>query len=584
MKHKIAAVLVASALAAGCQSDSNKSEKADLIIGLGLQVNYETCNARLLLEQRVDRAYAVSLEKQNPFFAFAGKGNPTSLETCFENGEGLTEAQAMKDYLMAKYGVAEDRIVLEEESISTDTNAQNLLPILEEVSRTRNIKFVSESLVTSAYHNHRQSWQDGSDNSSVYYFNRDFGEGSFVDGENVYSSSELAEEKVWSNSEILTSATGSDHLNSARIIGDVSGNDMQDAVKVDFNTQLVFLAISTGEGFGEPQLLSTVFTAKHHVQLIDLTGNGLADLVGMNDTGDILVAINNGEQGFDNEVNWGNISAAVSTPATDDVKSVNASSTINVKPAPYNIAFGNVSGGEAADLIVFADNGTYVAANQENKFGTLTQIVADFGSQNLVDSESGEFFGGNDSDYPRFVADVTGNGAADIIAFGHTEIYVAVNDGEGNFSGRQTWLSDDAEGNGANFVAGTAYAELVLGVGWGPESYWGAQYPRGVADVNGNGRADIWAIGEHGVYVAWAADINDDGQADHFENLNSVWVYESKWRHNGENDTAYQQFTPYRGWERGVHPRVFGDVNGNGRADLVGFGENAVFVAVSENP
>ncbi|PSW22057.1 hypothetical protein C9I98_01985 [Photobacterium sanctipauli] len=584
MKHKIAAVLVASALVAGCQSD-NSTENADLIIGLGLQVNYESCNARLLLEQRVDRAYAVSLEKENPFFAFAGKGNPTSLETCFENGEGLTEAQAMKDYLMAEYGVAEDRIVLEEESISTDTNAQNLLPILDEISRTRNINFVSESLVTSAYHNHRQSWQDGSDNSSVYYFNRDFGEGTFVDGENVYSSSELAEEKVWSESTVLTSATGSDHYNSARIIGDVSGNKLQDAVKVDFATGQVFLATSTGEGFNEPQLLPTTFTATHLVQLIDLTGNGLADLVGMNDNGDILVAVNDGKQGFLDEVSWGKANGGVDPLESAQEENEEPSNPFPpVKPSDYNIAFGKVLGNDAADLVVFAVDGTYVGQNQGDSFGPLTKIVGDFGSENLVDIESGEKFEGNDSNYPRFVADVTGNGAADIIAFGHTEIYVSVNDGKGNFSERQTWLSDDAEGNGANFVAGTAFAELVLGVGWGPDSYWGAQYPRGVADVNGNGRADIWAIGEHGVYVAWSADINDDGAGDHFENLNSVWVYESKWRHNNENDTAYQQFTPYRNWERGVHPRMFGDVNGNGRADLVGFGENEVFVAVSENP
>ena len=115
MKLKLLSVLVTCALAVGCQSESDDlvipepKEQADLIIGLGLQVNYESCNARLLLEQRVDRAYQVSLTKNNPLFAFAGKGNPESLKSCFEYGEGLTEAQAMKNYLMQKYGVTEDR-------------------------------------------------------------------------------------------------------------------------------------------------------------------------------------------------------------------------------------------------------------------------------------------------------------------------------------------------------------------------------------------------------------------------------------------------------------------------------------------
>ena len=163
------------------------------------------------------------------------------------------------------------------------------------------------------------------------------------------------------------------------------------------------------------------------------------------------------------------------------------------------------------------------------------------------------------------------------------ECQASINDGYGAFSTRQTWLTNDAEGNGMNFVTDSNQVELVPGVGWG-DKRWSANYPRGVADVNGDGRADIWAIGEHGVYVAWSADIDRNGKGDHVENLNSVWVYESKWRHNGENNTRFQQFTAFRGWRIENNSRAFADVNGNGRADLVGFGDDAVFVAISEYP
>ena len=103
------------------------------------------------------------------------------------------------------------------------------------------------------------------------------------------------------------------------------------------------------------------------------------------------------------------------------------------------------------------------------------------------------------------VADVTGDGDgyADIVAYGHTAIYASINDGYGAFSAHQTWLTNDAEGNGMNFVTDSNQVELMLGVGWG-DKRWSANYPRGVDDVNGDGRADIWAIGEHGVYVAWS--------------------------------------------------------------------------------
>ena len=574
MKLKFLSVFVACALMAGCNDSDDDFvfipehpvEKVDLIIGLGLQVNYQSCNTRLLLEQRVDRAYQVSLEKENPLFAFAGKGNPTSLESCFASGTGLTEAQAMKDYLMAKYNVPADRIILEEQSISTDENAKYLIPILERLSAERGIEFVSKSLVTSGYHNHRQSWKDGTDNSSVFYFNRDFGGNTFVDGVNVYDASVLAEEAVWNKSATLISASGNTVATTARIIGDVSGDALQDVVKVDYATGTVHLALSTGQAFSTPVTLEHTFSARHQVQLTDLSGDGKADLVGLADNGDIRVAVNSGNNTFEPETVWGNINSLLPGMTTGS-----------------NISFGKIDNTPGTDLVIFADTSTYYASSHGAGFAPPKLLISDFGTTDLVDSSSGQQFGNSASDYPRFVADITGDGLSDIVAYGHTSIFASINNGNGSFSGRLVWLSDDAEGNGFNFVAGSRHAELVLGVGWGDKA-WGAHYPRGVADVNGDGRADIWAIGEHGVYVAWSSDIDKNGVGDHFENLNSVWVYESKWRHNGDNDTKYQQFTNYRGWMMDKHPRMFGDVNGNGRADLIGFGENAVFVAISEFP
>jgi|GEM_PF-3662499 len=573
MKLKLLSALIACTIVAGCNVDDSitpqPKEQVDLIIGLGLQVNYKSCNARLLLEQRVDRAYQVSLEKNNPLFAFAGKGNPDSIASCFTNGEGLTEAQAMKNYLMEKYGVAEERIILEEQSISTDENARNLIPILQRVSAERNIEFATKSLVSSAYHNHRQSWRDGTDNSSIFYFNRDFGAGTFVDGVNVYDSSTLAEEAQWSTSDQLISSAGNTVASSARVIGDVSGDGRDDVVKVDYASGKVYLALSDGHVFQTPAELSNTFSGKHQVQLADLTGDGKAELVGLDNSGNIHVALNTGDNRFAAESSWGTIATVLGSADTTT--------------GGFNIGFGQLDATHGADLIIFADNRTYQAMSTGTGFNAAELAVDNFGTNTIIDAASNKPYGNSTSDYPRFVADVTGDGLADIVAFGHTKIYASINNGDNTFSASKTWLADDDQGNGMNFVTASNHAELVLGVGWG-DKYWSAQYPRGVADVNGDGRADIWAIGEHGVYVAWSADLDRDGIGDHFENLNSVWVYESKWRHNGENDQRFQQFTNYRGWTMANNPRMFGDVNGNGRADLVGFGDNAVYVAISQYP
>ena len=117
-------------------------------------------------------------------------------------------------------------------------------------------------------------------NSSVYYFNRDFGAGSFVDGVNVYDASALAEEAVWSTSDQLISSVGNTVASSARIIGDVSGDGREDVVKVDYASGKVYLALSDGKAFLTPVELDNTFAGKKQVQLADLTGDGKAELIG----------------------------------------------------------------------------------------------------------------------------------------------------------------------------------------------------------------------------------------------------------------------------------------------------------------
>src|SRR5262249_7615587 len=87
--------------------------------------------------------------------------------------------------------------------------------------------------------------------------------------------------------------------------------------------------------------------------------------------------------------------------------------------------------------------------------------------------------------HPRVLGDVTGEGRADIVGFGDAGVYVALSNGDGSFT----------------MAAGIA--------GFGVDQGWRVdQHPRFLADVTGDGRADIVGFGDDGVYVAFS---NGDG-------------------------------------------------------------------------
>ncbi|NPC87315.1 VCBS repeat-containing protein, partial [Pyxidicoccus fallax] len=82
--------------------------------------------------------------------------------------------------------------------------------------------------------------------------------------------------------------------------------------------------------------------------------------------------------------------------------------------------------------------------------------------------------------HPRTVADVNGDGRADIVGFANDGVYVALSTGTG-FTAGQFWLGE------FGYDAG----------GWRVE-----KHPRTAADVNRDGRADIVGFANDGVYVA----------------------------------------------------------------------------------
>jgi serralysin len=193
----------------------------------------------------------------------------------------------------------------------------------------------------------------------------------------------------------------------------------------------------------------------------------------------------------------------------------------------------DINGDGMADIAGFADDGVHVSLND----GTGT-----FAPSTFVLPTFGAVAGGWSSEdhYPRHLADVTGDGRADIIGFGDNGVYVAKANASGSFEAASLKLG--------NFG--------VVAGGWSTDD----RNPREMADVNGDGLADIVGFGDNAVYVALA---QADGSF-------------------GRMGVALAGFGAVAGgWtSNDKYPRRLADINGDDRADIVAFGDNAVFVAL----
>ncbi|ABW26279.1 FG-GAP-like repeat-containing protein [Acaryochloris marina] len=192
----------------------------------------------------------------------------------------------------------------------------------------------------------------------------------------------------------------------------------------------------------------------------------------------------------------------------------------------------DVNGDGRADIVGFGNSAVVVALGQAD--GTFgTAFVAD----NVFTRLNG--FSSEDQ-FPRRLADVNGDGRADIIGFGNSAVAVALGQADGTF--------------GTAFVADNVFTRLN---GFSSED----QFPRRLADVNGDGRADIIGFGNSAVAVAL-------GQAD--GTFGAAFV-------------ADNVFTRLNGFSsEDQFPRQLADVNGDGRADIIGFGNSAVAVALGQ--
>jgi hypothetical protein len=239
----------------------------------------------------------------------------------------------------------------------------------------------------------------------------------------------------------------------------------------------------------------------------------------------------------------------------------------------------DVNGDGKADIVGFGSSGVWVSLSTGTKFSTRTMWINDFNYN----------AGWRMTDHPRMMADVNNDGRADIVGFGSSGVWVSLSTGT-NFAARTMWIND------YNYNAGWRMSD----------------HPRMMADVNDDGRADIVGFGNSGVWVSlstgtafaarkmwiddfnynagWRmtdhprmmADVNNDGRADIVGfGSSGVWVSLSTGTNFAARTMWINDFNYNAGWRMSDHPRMMADVNNDGRADIVGFGSSGVWVSLS---
>jgi hypothetical protein len=196
------------------------------------------------------------------------------------------------------------------------------------------------------------------------------------------------------------------------------------------------------------------------------------------------------------------------------------------------------------DIVGFFDDGVYAAVATAVGYSNPRRVIENAGYDQ----------GWRVDKHVRVLADINNDGCADVVAFGDDGVWLSLADCRGGFG---------------PFIF--SIPNFGINQGWDT-----SKHLRIVDDINGDGCADIIAFGDDGVWTALAtgsrcfADGSGFAEA-HF--VRAEFGYNQGWRVKPEpvSTTA----------DRRSHPRQLVDIDRDGKKDIIGFGDDGVWMGRS---
>ncbi|UUR08221.1 M10 family metallopeptidase C-terminal domain-containing protein [Sphingomonas glaciei] len=248
----------------------------------------------------------------------------------------------------------------------------------------------------------------------------------------------------------------------------------------------------------------------------------------------------------------------------------------------------DINGDGRADIIGFGIAGTLTAiAKADGSFADPVTGLLDFGINQGWTTQEG---------FARATGDVNGDGKADLIGFGSAGTLVALGKGDGTFQEtrfsladygvRQGWTSDnsfrrmlaDVNGDGSDDIVGFGYAGALVSLSNGDGTFTSARLI-----LNNFGLQQGWS--SQNSFSRDIADVNGDGFAD-IVGFGAAGTYVAYGTANGTFSEArldVENFAAKQGWTNdAIYHRELADINGDGRIDVVGFGAAGVLAGVNQ--
>ncbi len=326
-----------------------------------------------------------------------------------------------------------------------------------------------------------------------------------------------------------------------RLLADINGDGLLDIVGVRSDNSQVRYSLQTEDGsFAASQLWidDLGWTAySDSIYIADVDGNLRPDLIhaaSYDDQIRVYLALND--------------NLDLSNPILTDVFEENAGETRGLwRDNPTFVS--DIDGDGCADVTHFGGVGTYYMRSRcDGSFDELTEIVREYGGE----------IGWRNDRHVRLVTDVDGDGRDDIVGFGQNEVTVVTNEstpGNIRFADAPVHWSDQwVNGNGGWATNRWASGEQRYGIN-----------PRYIADVDGDGDKDIIGFSNYGACMG-INRLAETGQYSPTDTTNCIAPFDlssTEWNHDYGSSREY-------------FPRRIGDINNDGRMDVLGFSREHV--------